>query len=283
MTSIYEYALLAADVYNDEQQQNFESWHIPQHEILKPRWRGIYNVNLYLKSQFYINHLSQQQMKPISTGFFARLYGNLITHESIVAYRGTVPGKIGDDLADFDLTFKMTSNEVLNAHDFFYACHVFLTSDIQQSPLNKGHFNPVMSVTGHSLGGYLAQTVATEFRAHAVVFNAPGAGGLHDPYVGYLDTQNSLYHNEIYNIDTDADWIHTVGEKLGQTQTLHDPFSLQNQCLDSERHLNSLAPQTFYKFYCGISNFNHVISDDHSILKVIQVLDLHPNISQTVW
>jgi hypothetical protein len=69
-------------------------------------------------------------------------------------------------------------------------------------------------VTGHSLGGFLAQLVCAQNRSlHGITFNAPGAAQ-------FLKEESR--NHEIYNYVREHDVVGTLGTHIGETRQLKD-------------------------------------------------------------
>lgn len=120
----------------------------------------------------------------INDGFWGCLYINEATKEVIVAFKGTGSAKlseeqleqvgsdrpnatlIGDLTADLKLMLGVIPNQASTARLLFERA----TSTY---PISEYAY----SVTGHSLGGYLAQVVSYWYALPCVTFNAPGAWG----------------------------------------------------------------------------------------------------------
>lgn len=81
----------------------------------------------------------------LRTGFFARAYKNNETNEIVIAFRG-VDNLVGDAGAIADILFDRASGQFAAAEQFF--------KSVQE-------LNPAATIalTGHSLGGVLAQYV----------------------------------------------------------------------------------------------------------------------------
>jgi dienelactone hydrolase len=100
------------------------------------------------------------------SGFYGAAYQNVDTGEIVIAYRGTEPNiqAIRDDLsADIDIGAGEEHPQFVDALAF-----------AQQVNREFGGQNQAISVTGHSLGGGLAQLAADTFGWAGVTFEAPG-------------------------------------------------------------------------------------------------------------
>lgn len=125
----------------------------------------------------------------IAWGFFAKAYKNDINDNVIVAFQGT------DDLYDLFSADKDLALGKVPAH--YSPAKEFVDYIIDYYQLNPS----VISFTGHSLGGFLAQLMSATYNNLAVVFDSPGAGKVIDDY--YRDSSYSI----IYSIDEIADKV----------------------------------------------------------------------------
>ena len=108
----------------------------------------------------------------IPSGVSATVFERKSTGEKVLAIRGTTPTDAGDlwtDLVDIILYGS-------SKHQYQYAA---LTTKVDEW-LANGTLSPGFTVTGHSLGGFLAVALTADLDAtigHAYAFNAPGLGG----------------------------------------------------------------------------------------------------------
>lgn len=222
MATLYELALLADDVYNEKSDGSEpDGMYQPFYPVLQPQWRGLLDSKNLLQ-KWLPNHAIEWE-----NGFFARLYGNLITHQTVIAFRGTLLSKYGDDISDVQLTLKHDSTEDENARQFYQACLTFLSSPTNHLPttIHPHAFSKCPIACGHSLGGYLAQVLAVDYHVKAVSFNAPSIGHYQDPYRGSISSYEPIYNQLIYNFVLDSEFIHRVGSPAGQQYLLHDAIS----------------------------------------------------------
>lgn len=100
----------------------------------------------------------------LATGLYAVAYRNQITREIVIAYKGTTLLDTGDLGADIALT-------VRGEHPQFVAALEFA----DQINNTYGEWpGTIITTTGHSLGGGLAQLAADVFGFGGVTFDAPG-------------------------------------------------------------------------------------------------------------
>ena len=117
-------------------------------------------------------------------GFQAVAYKNTSTKEIIIAYRGT-DSLLDAIYSDAQIAFNLTPQQVNPAIQFY--------DDIYNNFKEEGY---TISITGHSLGGALAQYVAAQKQVSAVTFNAPGvsmpAGGNASGIVNYVNMNDFI-------------------------------------------------------------------------------------------
>ncbi len=109
-----------------------------------------------------------------STGFHATAYQNVTTHEIIIAYRGTDPDfkhhtrtTVQDALVDAAMV-KDKINPQKSAADAF-------TQEMIDKAQKHGIPKDQITVTGHSLGGTLAEIEAAKYGLRGITLNAYGA------------------------------------------------------------------------------------------------------------
>lgn len=103
----------------------------------------------------------------VTTGFFAAAYRDRVDGHVVVAYRGT------DDIHDGLVDVGMVATRL----DLQAAQSELFTANVVRSVTHDGKI-PEILVTGHSLGGGLAQLNAERFSLHGETFNAYGTTGL---------------------------------------------------------------------------------------------------------
>lgn len=98
-----------------------------------------------------------------ATGFYAIAYQNIVTQEIVIAYEGTFPvWSLTDWSANLALLVAGEDPQFVAALQFANAINVAYGEDYR------------ITVTGHSLGGGLAQLAADVFGWGGVTFDAPG-------------------------------------------------------------------------------------------------------------
>ncbi|WP_176392066.1 DUF6792 domain-containing protein [Marininema halotolerans] len=103
--------------------------------------------------------------KDLGTGFQAIAVKNKKTGEVIIAYRGSDTENYGADWwgQNYSLWSQDNGLQDVSAKEF--------VEEVKKNPKTK---NSSIVLTGHSLGGYLAQKAAKETGLPAVTYNAPG-------------------------------------------------------------------------------------------------------------
>ena len=95
------------------------------------------------------------------------------TGQKTLAIRGTEPSTPTDLLTGLIDIYALGST-------LLQPQHLDLQWKVQQW-LNSGDLSPSFTVTGHSLGGFLATAITADYPnnvSHAYLYNAPGVGGL---------------------------------------------------------------------------------------------------------
>jgi hypothetical protein len=146
-----DYALLAQDSYKDRKLQKKD-------------------VTLGNVAYQVLDHADNPR-----TGFQATAYRRVDTGEVVIAFRGTEFGRepLQDGLVDAGMALAGVNAQALDANAFMQEVLNKAKADAEKSnqPLN-------VTVTGHSLGGTLAELHAHKFGLKGETFNAFGAAGL---------------------------------------------------------------------------------------------------------
>lgn len=155
-----DYALLSQASYSD-----------PEVEARGPS--GVKYKRIELDGKWYrpIAHADNP-----STGFQATAYERLdSSHEVVIAYRGTEFDREPrqDGKADVAMAVDNVNPQIPDAMAFTRQ-----VVDLAKSNADYGHYPLNVTVTGHSLGGTLAEIAACEYKLRGATFNAYGAAGL---------------------------------------------------------------------------------------------------------
>lgn len=169
-------------------------------------------------------------------GFYAAVYQNIATGEIVIAYRGTTVSDSGDLGADIALT-------VSGEHPQFEAALQFanqINSTYGEQP------GVTISVTGHSLGGGLAQLAADVFGFGGTTFDAPGVEQLTTGTAAeqfaqfFVDTGESFGHVPagFTNLTVAGSVVSSVGDHIGATPT---PIQVENGTVNVIELMAALA------------------------------------------
>ncbi len=108
-----------------------------------------------------------------STHYQGTIYQHIDTGDIIVAHRGTEKNKI--DLAvDYEMVSKFTNPQIPHALKLVQRA----LSKAQAYARRQNKTIPNVTITGHSLGGALAEVSAYEFRVKAETFNGYGSANI---------------------------------------------------------------------------------------------------------
>ena len=149
-----------------------------------------------------------ENMSNPQTGYQGTIYQDMSSGEIIVAHRGT---KGSQDIAtDIDMVRAKTNNQIDDAMRLVEHAKQH-AKDYQQ--LNHLSHAPTLSITGHSLGGTLAEVTAYRQNLHGETFNAYGAVGMRGMPAYPITNSNVVNHV----IATDA--VSAANEHYGEVRT----------------------------------------------------------------
>jgi len=109
------------------------------------------------------------------TGFQATAYKNVATNEIVIAYRGTEFNREPKQDGMVDAGMALNGVNAQTADSVAFTKRVL---DRAMVDANHHHYPLNVTVTGHSLGGTLAEINAYKFGLHGETFNSFGAAGL---------------------------------------------------------------------------------------------------------
>lgn len=150
-------------------------------------------------------HIIRTIDKP--SGYHGLIYRNESTGEIVVAHRGTEFES--DRIRDLVITDGQMALVKLNQQLDGARETVELALELARHGGHADNQVPV-TVTGHSLGGTLAQMTAAEYGLRGETFNAYGAAGLHDTPAG---------GNQVINHVRATDMVSAVGQHFGIVRT----------------------------------------------------------------
>jgi hypothetical protein len=155
------------------------------------------------------------------SGYQGTIYQRVDTHEIVVAHRGTEPSRGTGELfrdavrTDGGMVINGVNNQTQDAMDLTRRAVELARAEAERT----GRPAPEVTVTGHSLGGTLAQITAHEFGLRGETFNAYGAAGLRQgvPAGG----------NDVINHVRATDVVSAASPHFGQTRVYATPDDIE--------------------------------------------------------
>lgn len=155
------------------------------------------------------------------SGYQGTIYQRVDTHEIVVAHRGTEPSRGTGELfrdavrTDGGMVVNGINNQTQDAMDLTRRAVEIARAEAERT----GRPAPEVTVTGHSLGGTLAQITAHEFGLKGETFNAYGAAGLRQgvPAGG----------NDVINHVRATDVVSAASPHYGQTRVYATPDDIE--------------------------------------------------------
>ena len=139
--------------------------------IDRSQWEQL-SVNVMMGDGSVVHTSTDEHGNPYYStisGMTAAAYRNIDTGEIIIAYRGTEPQTMEDILADIVIVSgQIPSGQRADAQNFYDAV--------------VAQYGRNISVTGHSLGGALAQIIGADNGIPTYTFNAPGVSYHYGPF-----------------------------------------------------------------------------------------------------
>jgi len=179
--------------------------------------------NKLIKDDYYFNGAS---------GCTAAFYYNETTNEGVIAYRGTEENSKRDYLADLDIGTGIVPQQYYDAIAFYEAI-----------AYSEQYKNAAIALTGHSLGGGLAQLVSTyacnrqngakEYLTYT--FNAPGVYKTAKK-LGFIINLNY----PITNYSVMNDWCGMLDMHIGKLLVL-PPRKIESDPLNLDTHSKILS------------------------------------------
>ncbi|RZL45097.1 MAG: DUF2974 domain-containing protein, partial [Variovorax sp.] len=195
-----EYARLAADSYED-----------------RSKWVGSPDP-LTLKGSDIQYKVLAVENNP-QTDYQGTAYQRLDTREVIIAHRGTESAK--DGMTDAGMVFNGHNDQLNHAVAF-----TDRAIGIAKAYAKEDGYTPSVSITGHSLGGTLAEITAARTGLHAETFNSYGPGALTGLDRYGVDVKAP--HPNIVNHVRATDVVGSGGPHLGSTRPYAAPEDIEN-------------------------------------------------------
>lgn len=192
MSSMYqEYANVAEDAYKNVDRDKY-----------------ITNEENYLVNSVKYKVIDQVYDK--ESDYHGTIYQNIETHDIFVAHRGTA--SMEDSIIDYLMATRETNIQIPHALE--------LTERAQKyASKYEDRFGilPKVSVTGHSLGGALAEVCAYEYGLKAVTFNGYGSVGLkYQNSEGEYKSIPQKYEGDITNHMMAGDIVNIANPHIGK-------------------------------------------------------------------
>lgn len=145
---------------------------LTQAQNFADNWRVIDQYDGVVE-QTYVDEFGQEQTFLNPTGLSATVFEDVGTGKRYLAIRGTEPSDLSDIFTDIiDIGLLGT--------DKYQKQYAALSAQVQKW-MDDGVLQSGFTVTGHSLGGFLATNLALNYSAdvsHTYLYNAPGVTGV---------------------------------------------------------------------------------------------------------
>lgn len=257
MTTPYEYALLSADVYDDEEVDELPEHINPFLDFDEKNYKDRLNIDFgkvidMVDKEDWGALIPYVGVKTFARGgYFGRAYFNTKTHHLIIAHRGTDlnvkinestlnqisiaidDGRFWDMIKDMDDDYDIFHGKIPLQQ--FEAAQYFVQK-AKKSYLEKYKKEPTIIHTGHSLGAVLAELCAVKYNSKAITFESPGSKPL---ALQLIDNPSvDLGEVDITTYNAEPNQINTLHEHLGKVIPLYDESKLQSAHSDTEKVLS---------------------------------------------
>ncbi len=257
ITTPYEYALLSAHVYDDEDVDELPDHLNPFLDFDEDNYTDRLNINFGKVIDMVDNEdwgalIPYVGAKTFARGgYFGRAYVNKRTNHLIIAHRGTDldikinelsldqisiaidDGKIWDMIKDMDDDYDIFHGKI-PLQQFEAAQH--FVQKAKESYVEKYKKEPIIIHTGHSLGAILAELCAVKDNSKAITFESPGSKPMASQLIGSQDINFEKVDITSYNAEPNQ--INTLHEHLGTVIPLYDESKFQSAHSDTEKVLS---------------------------------------------
>ncbi|MGE3154314.1 MAG: calcium-binding protein [Nitrospiraceae bacterium] len=167
----------------------------------------------------------------VTTGFAATLFQRIGTNEKVLAIRGT-NDVVDLLLSDLQIGLFGLADQYVSLKNFYLQ----LTTEGKLLPTDN------LTITGHSLGGYLAQAFTVDHPlnvSHTYTYNAPGFGGVLVNPFGSLGVAGASIDNHLITnlIAEGPSFVSSQGRQLGEVEHAFIETSLNPLTNHSARSL----------------------------------------------
>ena len=151
------------------------------------------------------------QVNDDNTGFSATVFKDTSTGEYVIAFRGTELTDMNDLRSNKQMFFDLENPQFDSARNF-----------VKEKIAEISFHDPdaKISLTGHSLGGTLAQLIAYENELEALTFNAYGGKDIIKKQSSYDESKFNSSQNNVHNFILATDVIAVSSEQYGNTYVI---------------------------------------------------------------
>ncbi len=199
MASAYDLAFLSDYVYNSSENQRTETFNVDDLDPYFGRSKYAKNFTPHPQKGDWVIEIDNG----ISDNLYASKFRNLRTGETVITFRGTGLHINESNTKNLSRTIKDIAVDVQHlrsrSSSYISKAKVFL----------EKYFDEGMIVTGHSLGGFLAFTMAYHFKVKVVVFNPPYVVALEQIILEKVEqkTNSNFKNSKIIVYEASDDWL----------------------------------------------------------------------------